>query len=326
PRPWSRRRASSGSRWPRAHGARWRCSPSRSGRAHAGGRRAGVVAGGPDRPAASLPRRASPDRHPARRPARRRPRLPPPPGTAGRAAGGREAATTAPAEAITTAAPATTTTTQPVDLTALRPPAPAGDPLALAQQIAEAEGVVRRPDATEAEVAEAALAQQVAYRTLGDHPEWDAAVAAALPPELVPVAQGHAAARRDLRALVGAPATEMPAWRIVAPPPADELLGWFHEAEATFGVRGTCSPRSTSSRPPWAGSGAPPRPARRAPCSSCPRRGPPTGRATSTTTARRSGPPPGTWPPTARPTTWATPCGTTTTATATSGRCCGTPS
>lgn len=134
------------------------------------------------------------------------------------------------------AAPITTTTTAPVDVHALRPPAPAGDAAALASRIAEAEAVLRDPGAGDVDVAEAALAQQVAYRQLGDHPEWDAAVADALPPALVPVAQSHAAARRDLRALGGAPPTEMPAWRIVPPEPAGDLLAWYREAEAAFGI------------------------------------------------------------------------------------------
>jgi membrane-bound lytic murein transglycosylase B len=137
--------------------------------------------------------------------------------------------------APTTTAPATTTTA-PVDVAALRPPSPAGDPAALAAQIAAAEAVLRRTGAAEGDVAAAALAQQVAYRQLGDHPEWDAAVLAALPPELVPVAESHAAARRDLRALTGEPSDTMPAWRIVPPEPAADLVAWYQEAEASFGV------------------------------------------------------------------------------------------
>ncbi len=143
--------------------------------------------------------------------------------------------TTTTSAPTTTTAPATTTTV-PVDITALRPPAPAADPAALAGQIAAAEAVLRQPGAPEADVAVAALAQQVGYRQLGDHPEWDAAVLAALPPELVPVAESHAAARRDLRALTGEPSTEMPAWRIVPPEPAADLVAWYQEAEADFGV------------------------------------------------------------------------------------------
>jgi membrane-bound lytic murein transglycosylase B len=149
----------------------------------------------------------------------------------------REASTTAAPTTTTTSQPATTTTTEPVDVWALRPPAPAADPAGLARQITDAEAVLRAAgEAGPVEVAEAALAQQVAYRRLGDHPEWDGAVLAAVPAGLRPAVERHAAARRELRALTRRPATEMPAWRIVAPEPADQLVGWYREAEAEFGI------------------------------------------------------------------------------------------
>jgi Transglycosylase SLT domain len=143
--------------------------------------------------------------------------------------------TTAPPETTTTTAPATTTTV-PFDPSTLRPPAPAADPVALAGQIAAAEATIRQPGVAAPDLAAAGLAQQVAYRQLGDHPGWDAAVLAALAPDLQPVASTHAAARRDLRALTGSPSTEMPAWRIQAPAPAADLVAWYHEAEAASGV------------------------------------------------------------------------------------------
>jgi membrane-bound lytic murein transglycosylase B len=138
----------------------------------------------------------------------------------------------------TTAAPTTAapTTTAPVDPATLRPPAPVGDPGSLAERIGQAEATLRNPGAGPSEVATAALAQQAAYRELGDHPEWDGAVLAALPPELQRAVQNHAAARREFRALARRPATSMPTWRIVAPEPADQLVGWYREAEAAFGV------------------------------------------------------------------------------------------
>jgi membrane-bound lytic murein transglycosylase B len=135
----------------------------------------------------------------------------------------------------TTAAPATTTTA-PVDPATLRPPAVAADPAGLAAQIGAAEAALRAPGATETDVATAALAQQAAYRVLGDHPEWDAPVLGVLPPELHGAVQAQAAARREFRALGRRPATEMPTWRIVSPAPAAELTAHYQEAEATFGV------------------------------------------------------------------------------------------
>jgi hypothetical protein len=143
--------------------------------------------------------------------------------------------TTAPPDTTTTTVP-TTTTPVPFDPATLRPPAPATDPVALAEQIAAAETTIRQPAVAAPDLASAGLAQQVAYRQLGDHPEWDAGVFAGLPPELQPIAATHAAARRDLRALTGAPSTEMPAWRIQAPAPAADLVAWYHEAEAASGV------------------------------------------------------------------------------------------
>ena len=144
--------------------------------------------------------------------------------------------TSAEAGTTTTTTAPTTTTTTPFDPASLRPPAPAGDPAALAAQIVAAEGTIRQPAVGTRDLAAAGLAQQVAYRQLGDHPDWDEAVLAALPPELQPVATAHAAARRDLRALTGSPSTEMPAWRIQAPAAPVDLVAWYHEAEAASGV------------------------------------------------------------------------------------------
>jgi membrane-bound lytic murein transglycosylase B len=152
----------------------------------------------------------------------------------GSAAATTEAPTTA---APTTAAPTTAPpTTAPVDPATLRPPTPVGDAAALAQRIGGAEATLRNPAAAPHDIATAALAQQAAYRQLGDHPEWDGPVLAALPPDLHGAVQSHAAARREFRALGRAPADTMPAWRIVAPAPADQLVGWYREAEAAFGV------------------------------------------------------------------------------------------
>jgi hypothetical protein len=95
--------------------------------------------------------------------------------------------------------------------------------------------VLHEADAGEAAVATAALAQQVAYRQLGDHPDWDAAVAAALPADLRGTAATHAAARRELRAL-GAAKPSLPAWRIVPPDPLPALEADYHEAADRFGL------------------------------------------------------------------------------------------
>ena len=149
----------------------------------------------------------------------------------------RTTSTSAPAPAssstATTAAP---TTTAPVDVHALRPPPPAADPAGLAAQIQQAESVLRSPEATPEAVGTAALAQQVAYRQLGAHPEWEAEVLAGLPPELHVTVARHAAARREFRAMHRTLATTLPAWRIVPPAPLAELEALYQEAGAAFGV------------------------------------------------------------------------------------------
>ena len=144
--------------------------------------------------------------------------------------------TTVPPTTTTTAAPATTTTAPPVDVSALRPPAAGGDPAALSQQLISAEMTLRDPAASQEAVATAALAQQVAYRQLGVHPEWDAEVMATLPEGLLRAAEAHASARREFRAMHKTLAANMPAWQIVPPASVDVLMASYHEAEAAFGI------------------------------------------------------------------------------------------
>ena len=144
--------------------------------------------------------------------------------------------TTTSTSTSTTTVPPTTTTAAPIDVFALRPPAAAGDPSGLAQQIITAESTLRDPDAGAEATARAALLQQVAYRQLGLHPEWDGAVQASLPEGLRGVAASNAAARREFRAMHTKPATMMPAWRIVPPAPMEVLLAAYREAEAAFGI------------------------------------------------------------------------------------------
>ena len=131
----------------------------------------------------------------------------------------------------------TTATPPPFDLTSARPPTTlAGDPAALAAQITATEGVLRDPAARGQAVSEAALAQQLAYRQLGDRPEWDAPVLAAVPPELHPAVTRHASARREFSAMHRKLSTTLPSWRIVPPAPPDELQAEYQAAAAEFGL------------------------------------------------------------------------------------------
>ncbi|MGH2450692.1 MAG: transglycosylase SLT domain-containing protein [Candidatus Limnocylindria bacterium] len=114
-------------------------------------------------------------------------------------------------------------------------PVVAEEPGALAEQIAAAERAIRDPAVIGAELAWMAHLQQLAYRRLVMRPDWREAVLAALPDGVRAVAVANLDAGADLRALV-TPRDGLPDWRIVEPAPADELLGYYREAEAEFGV------------------------------------------------------------------------------------------
>lgn len=129
------------------------------------------------------------------------------------------------------------TATQPAAATALAP-APrrlASDPIQLADDLVADEQALRDPSSSEALLAAAAHRQQAAYRALGWHPDWDALVRPRIPPSLLDVYDRNVDARRQLSAM-SQPRDTLPAWRIDSPTPADDLLGYYREAEAATGV------------------------------------------------------------------------------------------
>lgn len=147
---------------------------------------------------------------------------------------GESAGSTAPPSAGTTKAPATTSPTSTTS-TSIRPRA-AADPVALGTQIRLAEGAIRDAATTPVALAVAARTQQVAYRALVLHPEWDAQVVAGLPSELRTVMEANVTAGRELRQLVRKPKDTLPAWRIVEPEPIDVLRKAYEAGEAAYGV------------------------------------------------------------------------------------------
>ena len=142
----------------------------------------------------------------------------------------------------TTAAPTTTTAPRPVIPDALVPivageaAVAAAEPVALAEQIVQAEMAIRDPNTTPEVLAAAGRLQQVAYRRLGENPAWEQEVFAHTPPELHESIWRQATARREFRAMHTRLGENLPAWRIVEPLPAEELLAIYREAEARFGV------------------------------------------------------------------------------------------
>jgi membrane-bound lytic murein transglycosylase B len=147
--------------------------------------------------------------------------------------GGKDSA--APTTTTTTTIVTTTTTAATTTTTALAPVA-ATTAAGIAEQLQTTDALIHDDATSEATLGGAGHLQQVAYRALAAHPEWDAAVRAALPAQLRDEMDANVRAGRELRALVRTPKPNLPAWRIVAPAPRDELLSYYKEGEATFGV------------------------------------------------------------------------------------------
>lgn len=111
----------------------------------------------------------------------------------------------------------------------------AADPAQLADDLVADELTLRDPATPEPAMVAAARRQQAAYRAIGFHPEWDAVVRPRIPASLVMVYDRNINARRELRAMAE-PRDTLPAWRIIAPAPAEELLGYYRATEAATGV------------------------------------------------------------------------------------------
>lgn len=111
----------------------------------------------------------------------------------------------------------------------------ASEPAQLADDLVADEAALRDPSTPEAGLAAAAQRQQVAYRAIGRHPDWDAITRPRIPPSLLEVYDRNVDARRQLSAMQHGTDT-LPAWRIEPPVPAEELLSDYHAAESEFGI------------------------------------------------------------------------------------------
>jgi hypothetical protein len=106
------------------------------------------------------------------------------------------------------------------------------NPAELARKLVDAERAIRTGGSSPAEQARV---QQAAYRQLVRMPEWRAEVFGRIPNDLRGNAEANVRAGAELRALT-APRTELPPWKIVAPPPADELRSHYDAAQEEFGI------------------------------------------------------------------------------------------
>ncbi len=114
-------------------------------------------------------------------------------------------------------------------------PPPGDDTAHLAAELDTVEQAIRNPATLPGQLPDLGPRQQVAYRTLAARPDLVNSVVSAVSPALRPAVKANIEAGVELRALTR-PVTSLPAWRIVSPPPAEELLGHYRQAEAEFGV------------------------------------------------------------------------------------------
>jgi hypothetical protein len=148
--------------------------------------------------------------------------------------------TAAPPTAETTAAPPSAEPTPTTEAVAASTPAGAqprlaADPAQLADDLVADVRALRDPITLESALTQAARREQAAFRAIGRHPEWDAVVPPPIPQPMLEYYDRYVDARRQLIAMA-IPRDTLPAWRIVPPAPVDELMTYYREAEAAFGV------------------------------------------------------------------------------------------
>jgi hypothetical protein len=117
----------------------------------------------------------------------------------------------------------------------LKAPVQATSAADLARRLVAAEDVVRDKAAEPHEVAQAAFETQILYRQLARTPEWQERVMARAGRYRAGIAD-HLVAREGLRSVLTGLSSTLPAWRIIPPTPADDLLRFYRKGERVFGV------------------------------------------------------------------------------------------
>lgn len=112
------------------------------------------------------------------------------------------------------------------------------EPAAIASQLAAAEQALRSDDTPAGLLGELGHRQQVFFRRLAADPALAARVRGFLPVRWQGVMDRHLAARREFLAMHrgGRRPDVVPAWRIIPPEPADDLLRYYREASAATGI------------------------------------------------------------------------------------------
>ena len=111
------------------------------------------------------------------------------------------------------------------------------EPAELTELLVAVEQALRDPATPAEALPDLGHQQQVIYRVLSTNQPRANQVVNALPPRWRSVAERHLAARREfVRMSRGRGPTMLPAWRIIQPEPAKNLLNYYRKAEATTGI------------------------------------------------------------------------------------------
>lgn len=109
-------------------------------------------------------------------------------------------------------------------------------PQELTRRLTLAEDLLHDPGTAPRTLDAAAFETQLLYRHLARTPAWEAKVRAALPGRYRASLADHLTARRSLRSVLTELSNAVPAWRIVAPEPTQELERFYRDGEEEFGV------------------------------------------------------------------------------------------
>ena len=115
-------------------------------------------------------------------------------------------------------------------------PVAAGEATALLEQLVMAERAVRDPAVTGKELAYMGHLQQLVYFRLIERADLRDPVFSRIPQDLRRAADLNIAALANLWLWDTTHVTELPQWRIVSAPPIYDLMTYYREAEAEFGV------------------------------------------------------------------------------------------
>jgi len=119
---------------------------------------------------------------------------------------------------------------EPIAVDELRAPRSAR---AAARELAEVEAGLRTDGAVAAALGRR---QQLAYRAISAHPQWETTVLAQVPDAVRDAVRANLEAGTALSALTGTAPPTFPQWEIRVPQPVSTLRGFYDEAEVATGV------------------------------------------------------------------------------------------